>query len=88
MTRGQAIALLDLALERKDCLVELPYNVVEGVRDLLMEEPKQGQWLRDPFRARHWYCSECGNVISVPPRAYKYCSECGARMGDDDNDAR
>lgn len=46
---------------------------------LLKEKPKRGRWLRDPFRARHWYCSECGNVISVPPEAYKYCPECGMR---------
>ena len=46
---------------------------------------KNGYWVEEPDRARHWHCSECGTVQGVTAMAMNYCPECGARMEDDSN---
>lgn len=39
-----------------------------------------GRWVKEPDRANHWHCSECGRVEGWAHYTMEYCPTCGAKM--------
>lgn len=69
-------------LERKVRVIELPYNFVRAIYEYLSEEPepKHTQWVHEPDRINHWYCSVCGYVTGLAGLMGNFCPNCGAKV--------
>lgn len=58
-------------------------RAVISIIDTVAPGEKNGRWVPETDRDRHWHCSVCGYVAGIAARTFKYCPNCGVRVEDD-----
>lgn len=95
----KVISWLRPALDTDDCLIELPYNVVKAIYELLKEQEPVKPYLdydgSDAWRV--WRCVACGaslfhhvedNSEEGMKNYVRYCKHCGRALNWDDDSKR
>lgn len=59
-------------------------GLLAAIKNSEIDFVTHGCWIEEADRDRHWHCSECGYVVGLAGKTFKYCPECGARMDGDD----